>query len=80
MDPIAQVATEIVIFLEILYVVISYVKFVGEETVASTFIQMKRSRKQVGNHLLNGNTNRSISITWIWSLRVIGMCNKEDQP
>jgi hypothetical protein len=53
MDPIAQVATEVVIFLEIVYVVISYVKFVGEETVASTFIQTKRNRNQVGNHLLN---------------------------
>jgi hypothetical protein len=53
MNQIAQVATEIVIFLEIVYVVISYVKFVGEGTVASTFTQKKRSRIQVGNNLLN---------------------------
>jgi hypothetical protein len=53
MDPIAQVATEIVIFLEVVYVVIIYVMFVGEGTVASMFIQTKRSRIQVRNYLLN---------------------------
>ena len=52
MDPIAQLATEIVIFQEIVYVVISYVKFVGEGTVASMSIQTKRTRMQVGYYLL----------------------------
>jgi len=60
MDPIAQVATEIVIFLEIVYVVISYVKYFGEGTVASMFIQTKRSRIQV----------RSLSISSVMIIRI----------
>jgi hypothetical protein len=52
MDQIAQVVTEIVTFQEIVFVVISFVKFVGGGSVANLCIQMKRSRMQVGNNLL----------------------------
>lgn len=69
MDPIAQVVTEVVTFLEIVYVVISFVKFVGEETVASMCIQTKRSRIQVGNHLLNGQPE-----SWYICYMAISIC------
>jgi hypothetical protein len=51
MDLIVQMATEVVTFLEIVFVVISFVKFVGGGNVANSCIQMKKSRIQVGKHL-----------------------------
>jgi hypothetical protein len=59
--------------------VIFCVKFVGEGTVASTFIQTKRSRIQVGNHLLNWHPNHIVSIMWLSASHLFGMFH-ENQP